>query len=163
MVSWNDMKVNCESEGKRLCLDHEWTLSCEGPEMLPYPYGYKRDANACNIDHPQRPGFDASKARMTPEVVAWLDQRVPSGSMPACVSPYGVHDMTGNVDESIVNSEHGQPMDPTHPGGKKQFWSGEMGGHWVIGARNRCRPKTTVHDESTVFYEIGGRCCKDFQ
>jgi sulfatase modifying factor 1 len=161
MVSWNDMKKNCASEDKRICQDHEWSLACEGPEILPYPYGYKRDTQACNIDNPQKPGFDASKATGSPEEVAYLDQRVISGSMPACVSPYGVYDMTGNVDESVVNSNHGQPMDSNHPEGKKQYYSAEMGGHWVKGARNRCRPKTTVHDESVVFYEIGGRCCKD--
>jgi formylglycine-generating enzyme len=163
MVSWNDMKKNCENKGKRLCQDHEWTLACEGPEMLPYPYGYTRDNKACNIDNPQRPGFDAAHAKMTPEVVAWLDQSVPSGSMPNCVSSYGVYDMTGNADEWTINSEHGQPMDPAHPEGKKQYWSSLQGGHWVTGARNRCRPKTTVHNEDTQFYELGGRCCKDAQ
>lgn len=163
MVSWNDMKKNCENIGKRLCVDKEWTMACEGNDMLPYPYGYKRDPEACNIDHPQRQGFDATKFKGTPEEVAWLDQRVASGAMPACVSPYGVHDMTGNVDESVVNSNHGQPLDPSHPEGKKQYWSAEMGGHWVLGARARCRPKTTVHDEATVFYEIGGRCCADIE
>ena len=32
--------------------DSEWTLACEGQEHLPYPYGMKRDAKACNIDRP---------------------------------------------------------------------------------------------------------------
>lgn len=149
MLSWNQMSMNCNSVGKRLCKDFEWTQACEGPERYPYPYGYKRDATACNIDHPQKPNFDASKDKMTPSIVSYLDQRVPSGSMEKCVSPYGVNDMTGNVDESIVNSS-GKP-----------FNSAEMGGHWVIGARNRCRPKTVVHDENFQYYEIGGRCCKD--
>ena len=161
MVSWNDMKRSCEAKVKRLCVDREWSLACEGPERLPYPYGYNRDTAACNIDHPPPLGIDVAHAEMTPQVVALLDQRVPSGSMPRCVSPYGVHDMTGNVDESVVNSDQGRPLDPARPEGKKQYYSAEMGGHWVVGARNRCRPKTTVHDESAVFYEIGGRCCKD--
>lgn len=151
MASWNDMAANCATEGKRLCKDTEWTFACEGEDMLPYPYGLKRDANICNIDHIQRPDFDASKDNMTSEMVSYLDQRVPSGSMPQCVSPFGVHDMTGNVDESVINSSG-------HP-----YRSAEMGGHWVLGARNRCRPKTVVHNESFKYYEIGGRCCKDTQ
>lgn len=151
MVSWNDMKKNCESVGKRLCQDHEWSLACEGPEILPYPYGYKRDDMACNIDHTQKPNFDASKSEMTKEIVSYLDQRVPSGSMDRCVSYYGVYDMTGNVDESVVNSA-GKP-----------FKSAEMGGHWVAGARNKCRPETIVHNENFKYYEIGGRCCKDIK
>ena len=32
-----------------------------------------------------------------------LSQRVPSGEMRGCVSPYGVRDMGGNVDEWAVN------------------------------------------------------------
>lgn len=149
MVSWYEMKQNCESEGKRMCLDNEWTMACEGNEILPYPYGYKRDTAACNIDHQQVPWFDASKTAMTKEISDKLDQRVPSGSMPACVSPYGVFDMTGNVDEWVVNS-NGKP-----------YISSLKGGHWLLGARNRCRPDTLAHGPDTVYYEIGGRCCKD--
>lgn len=149
MISWNQMKEKCESVGKRLCQDYEWTQACEGPERFPYPYGWKRDSMTCNIDHPQKPNFDASKDLMTPEMIAYLDQRVPSGSMEKCVSPYGVHDMTGNVDESVINSS-GKP-----------YKSAEMGGAWILGHRNRCRPKTVVHNEEFKYYEISGRCCQD--
>jgi formylglycine-generating enzyme len=151
MVSWYDMKKNCEAEGKRLCEDNEWTMACEGNEMLPYPYGLSRDAHACNIDHPQMSWFDASKNPMTTKLAERLNQSVPSGTMPGCVSPYGVFDMTGNVDEWVANSSG-------HP-----YVSSLKGGHWVLGARNRCRPATLAHGPSTVYYEIGGRCCKDIQ
>ncbi len=130
MKSWLDGKVECEAKGKRLCIDYEWTLACEGPSMKPYPYGYKRDSSACNIDKDQRKGFDHSKVfRFTPQMLAWLDQRVAAGSMPNCVSDYGVYDMTGNVDEATVN-ESGVP-----------YKNALKGGHWVKGARNRCRPR----------------------
>lgn len=145
MLTWNDMKRECGNVGKRICQDHEWSQACEGPEMLPYPYGLVRDATACNIDHPQKPNADIT--HMDKANVEYLWQGQPSGSMPRCVSPYGVFDMTGNVDESV-----------THADGP--YKSAEMGGHWVKGARNRCRPKTTVHGEDFAFYEIGGRCCK---
>lgn len=149
MMTWYEAKKNCENLGKRLCTENEWTLACEGPQILPYPYGYKRDKLACNIDHSQRPWFDASKSQMTSEIAAKLDQSVPAGSMPQCVSPYGVYDMTGNSDEWVV-----------HPSGHP-YISGLKGGHWVIGARNRCRPITLAHGPTTVFYEIGARCCQD--
>ncbi len=149
MVTWNDMKRECGKVGKRLCVDHEWSLACEGPQIFPYPYGLVRDATACNIDHLQR--ADANIQDMSKKNVEYLWQGVPSGSMERCVSPFGVHDMTGNVDESVVNT------------GGNPYQSAEMGGHWVKGARNRCRPKTTIHNEDFAFYEIGGRCCKDTQ
>lgn len=146
MVTWNDMVRECGKIGKRVCRDREWSLACEGPETLPYPYGLKRDAIACNIDHPQKP--NANIQDMSKKNVEYLWQGVPSGHMEKCVSPYGVYDMTGNVDESVTHSDG-------------PYKSAEMGGHWVKGARNRCRPKTTVHGEDFAFYEIGGRCCKD--
>jgi len=77
-----------------------------------------------------------------------LWQGEPSGTRPSCVSPYGVFDMTGNVDEWVVN-ESGAPHQ-----------SGLKGGHWGP-VRNRCRPMTTSHDEGFSFYQIGFRCCAD--
>jgi sulfatase-modifying factor enzyme 1 len=159
MVSWFDMKRNCESVGKRLCEDREWTLACEGPEILAYPYGNKRAASRCNIDKPQMPWFDAGKMPMTMELAEKLDQSVPSGSM-SCVSPYGVEDLTGNEDEWVINTEAGASLEH-YP-----WKSGLVGGAWVLGHRNRCntrRPmgaETNAHGPTTVFYELGGRCCK---
>ena len=51
-VTWNEARDSCKKAGKRLCLDHEWTLACEGQERLPYPFGYTRDPEACNFDKP---------------------------------------------------------------------------------------------------------------
>lgn len=148
MISWYDMKRNCESVGKRLCQDTEWTFACEGEEALPYPYGYERNSKMCNIDNPQKPGFDASRNAMTDKLVEYLDQRVPSGTFEGCVSPFGVHDMTGNVDEFTVNSS-GKP-----------YKSSLKGGAWLLGHRARCRPATIAHNEDFKYYAEGGRCCK---
>jgi sulfatase-modifying factor enzyme 1 len=150
MKTWLDAKATCSAEGKHLCGDSEWTLACEGRERLPYPYGYTRSDAACNIDKPH-PEVDeaamANPARRDAEV-ARLDQRDPSGAREACVSPYGVYDMTGNVDEWVVN-ESGKP-----------YKSGLKGGYWGP-VRDRCRPMTIAHDEEFSFYQIGFRCCGD--
>jgi formylglycine-generating enzyme len=155
MLSWYDMKRNCEGIGKRLCEDREWSQACEGnpnnDEIVAYPYGNVRDATKCNIDKQQRSWFDASKSPMTPDIVERLDQSVPSGSMPGCVSGYEIFDMTGNMDEFVVN------------GSGKPYVSGLMGGHWVMGARNRCRPKTIAHGPTFAYYAEGGRCCKNVE
>jgi sulfatase modifying factor 1 len=152
MASWNEAKASCESVGKRLCSDTEWTLACEGPERQPYPYGdgYVRDDQACNIDKPYiwphaEKIFDT---KHQDEELARLDQREASGSRLACVSPFGVHDMVGNVDEWVINeSQYGKP-----------FRSGLKGGYWGP-VRTRCRPMTTAHDETFRYYQIGFRCC----
>jgi formylglycine-generating enzyme required for sulfatase activity len=154
MASFVDAKAACESMGKRLCDDTEWTLACEGPERLPYPYGngFSRDESACNIDrpyiwpHPEKI-FDP---RTQDDELARLDQREPSGARASCVSPYGVHDMVGNVDEWVVNaSQLGKP-----------FVSALKGGYWGP-VRTRCRPMTTAHGETFRYYQIGFRCCAD--
>jgi formylglycine-generating enzyme required for sulfatase activity len=152
MKSWYEARDACSAEGKRLCGDSEWTLACEGQERMPYPYGYARNSDACNIDKPH-PDVD-EKAIENPATrdaeVARLWQGEPSGSREACVSPYGVHDMTGNVDEWVVNES-------AHP-----YKSGLKGGYWGP-VRDRCRPMTTAHSEEFQFYQIGFRCCSDPQ
>ena len=154
MVSWNEAKASCEGVGKRLCSDTEWTLACEGPRQQPYPYGngYTRDDAACNIDkpyvwpHPEK----VYDARTSAAELARLDQRETSGSRAACVSPYGVHDLVGNVDEWVLNeSQAGHP-----------YKSGLKGGYWGP-VRTRCRPMTTGHEETFRYYQIGFRCCED--
>ena len=161
MVSWYEAKAACESRGERLCGDDEWTLACEGPQRLPYPYGWKRDAEACNIDktlaqarrrhsdgveRPARRGQGRSRGRAT------LAARTLRARAPACVSPYGVYDMGGNVDEWTENVTLGG----------RPYRSLFKGGHWAKGARNRCRPTTESHNESTVYYAEGFRCCSDW-
>jgi formylglycine-generating enzyme required for sulfatase activity len=158
MVSWQDAKAACEAEGKRLCTSSEWTLACEGAERLPYPYGYARDSSACNIDRPH-PDVDEealSSPRAIASEVARLDQRVPSGAMPRCKSPYGVQDMTGNVDEWVVNEKHFGPLPAD--GSERPFISALKGGYWGP-VRNRCRATTTFHNEWFRYYQIGFRCC----
>ncbi len=150
MVSWEQAKATCQSEGKRLCNDSEWTLACEGEERLPYPYGRERSADACNIDKPHLPVDGAALASPATRdaETARLDQREPSGAHEACTSPYGVHDMTGNVDEWVVNES------------SKPHKSGLKGGYWGP-VRDRCRPMTTAHGENFSYYQIGFRCCSD--
>ena len=150
MKTWYDAKNACQGAGKRLCTDSEWTLACEGSEMLAYPYGNQRDSTACNIDKSlPEPDEKAIGNPYTRDAeVARLDQRAASGEYAKCQSPYGVHDMTGNVDEWVAN-ESGKP-----------YQSGLKGGYWGP-VRTRCRPMTTAHYEQFVFYQIGFRCCGD--
>ncbi len=151
-IDWHYAKKNCESQGKRLCIDREWTLACEGNERWPYPYGFTRNADACNIDKVWRKvDFDAYEdPKRRTEELKKLDQREPIGSHPSCISPFGAYDMAGNVDEWVIN-ESGKP-----------FKSGLKGGYWGP-VRTRCRPMTTSHEETFHFYQIGFRCCSDLE
>ena len=148
--TWHDASASCIAAGKRLCTEDEWSMACEGPEQLPFPYGYSRDASKCAIDKTS-PKVDEKKlraARTRDAEVARLDQREPSGARPGCVSGYGVFDLTGNVDEWVVN-ETRQP-----------YRSALKGGNWGE-YRQACRPSTRAHDEGWWYYQTGFRCCRD--
>lgn len=152
MTNFLEAAAACEKENKRLCTESEWTLACEGKERLPYPYGYERDPTACNIDRTHRlPDMEAfSHESKVAAEVARLDQRVQSGSMARCKSPFGVYDMTGNVDEWVVNE--------TRPPDSEADISGLKGGYFGP-IRARCRPMTTSHNRWFRFYQVGFRCC----
>jgi formylglycine-generating enzyme required for sulfatase activity len=152
LVSWHEARAFCRAAGKRLCTRDEWTFACEGEDMLPFPYGFVREPGACTVDHAaQRPDRRLLHSR-NPDVVAAETLRVyeaaPSGASPRCVSPFGVYDMTGSVDEWAVN-ESGTPYRSALKGG----WWGRI--------RGRCRPTTLDHDEGFRYYQIGFRCCSD--
>ncbi|HEU5077462.1 MAG TPA: SUMF1/EgtB/PvdO family nonheme iron enzyme, partial [Polyangiaceae bacterium] len=154
MNRFHQAQVKCAAVGKRLCTESEWTLACEGPEMKPFPYGYKRDTNKCHGDV-MWDGPDMKKvAQRDPEELARLWKGVPSGSQPECISDYGVADLPGNTDE-VVSSE-------THEAGwRGKYDSVHTGGPWYKGVRNQCRPKIYTHDEGFYYYFLGFRCCAE--
>jgi formylglycine-generating enzyme len=155
MVSFVEAKSSCERENKRLCTAREWTLACEGPDRLPYPNGNIRDRAACNIDQPHRfPDAAAlNDTRLVTHELERLDQRTPSGSMPGCVSPFGVEDMVGNVDEWVISdgSEEAAGL-----GAQTVLKGGYFGA-----VRARCRPATPSHGPTFRFYQVGFRCCRN--
>ncbi len=155
MVSFAEAKSSCESEHKRLCTAREWTLACEGPDRLPYPHGRTRGRGACNIDLTHR--FPDEEALNDPGRVdrelERLDQRAPSGSMPGCVSQFGIFDMAGNVDEWVVPDG---PEEAAGLGAQTALKGGYFGP-----VRARCRPATPTHGPTFKFYQVGFRCCRD--
>jgi hypothetical protein len=137
-VSWTEAESTCEVRGARLCTEAEWELACEGERMLPYPYGFERDSTACN--------FDRTDLGMMGEGLN--DHRSPPGAFPRCVSPFGVHDMVGNVDEW------------TRREGKDAPNRSALHGGWWLPGRNNCRAATLEHGESYFGKQVGFRCCE---
>lgn len=127
----------CKLAGKRLCKESEWNFACEGETRRPYPYGFERDVHACNADHV---GIATKSGKLA-------DLRVAPGAYPSCVSPFGVHDMAGNVEELTARDDA-----PDRPALK--------GAHWLPG-RNHCRAVQTVHGPTYSGVETGFRCCAD--
>ena len=138
-VSWTQAGEVCQQQGKRLCLETEWEFACGGEQMLPYPTGYDRDPKLCNFD--RDPLLDR-KGKL-------LDLREAEGDLDRCVSPFGVRNMSGNVDEWVVRDRTWGE------------WRSALKGGWWMPARDRCRPATTAHDEHFHQLQTGVRCCAD--
>jgi formylglycine-generating enzyme len=155
MNKFHQAQVKCAAVGKRMCTETEWTLACEGPEMLPFPYGYTRDTNKCHGDVEWDSPDMKKVAQRDPEELARLWKGVKNGSQPECISPYGVADLPGNTDEVTQSESYNEPDF------KGKFDSIHSGGPWYKGVRNQCRPKIYTHDEGFYYYFLGFRCCAE--
>ena len=155
MNKFHQAQVKCAAVGKRMCTETEWTLACEGPEMLPFPYGYTRDTNKCHGDVEWDSPDMKKVAQRDPEELARLWKGVRNGSQPECISPYGVADLPGNTDEVTQSESFNEPDF------KGKYDSIHSGGPWYKGVRNQCRPKIYTHDEGFYYYFLGFRCCAE--
>ena len=136
-VSWLTASSSCEARGARLCTEHEWTFACEGEEMRPYPYGFVRDAAACNIDRGELGGG----------VGRLVDHRTEVGANRACTSPFGVRDLAGNLEEwTVASSKHEHAT--------------LLKGSWWLPGRSTCRAANGGHDAYYQGTETGFRCCR---
>ena len=136
--SWTGAQEICTNLGKRLCFGSEWEFACEGDALLPYPYGFVRDAKRCNHDRENL----SSRGKLR-------DLRVPSEDRPDCTSPFGARNLVGNVDEWVVRDGFVRP------------WRAGLRGGWWLAGRNNCRASTTGHDEYYFGGQTGFRCCKN--
>lgn len=154
MLNFFEASAQCAAVQKRLCYEREWVAACEGPEEKPFPYGYVRSSEHCNFDNRWVNPILSRVYSSDPDVqhaeLERLDRSVPSGQMAGCVSDYGVHDLTGNVDEWTL-ADHDRPRE-------KAKFSALKGGAWGH-VRNACRPMTTSHPPEFRYYFIGLRCC----
>ncbi|MGH7296000.1 MAG: SUMF1/EgtB/PvdO family nonheme iron enzyme [Polyangiaceae bacterium] len=137
--SWTDAARACEAAGARVCDESEWNFACEGEEMRPSPYGWRRDAGRCNAD----------RVDLLVPGQPWRlrDEREPAGAHPACASPFGLLDMAGNVAEWV--SVDG-------------FANGSLvvqKGNWWQPGKHACRDAQGGHDRFYKGTETGFRCC----
>lgn len=156
LTSWQRAEEQCSSAGKRLCEESEWLFACEGEEMLPYTYGYRRDPTICVVDrfyeapaHPYEPWAECLADSKCREALERVNQSEPAGAFSGCKSPFGAYDMNGNANEWVRIPHASYPRR-----------SGLKGGWWGP-VRGRCRPMVRFHKEDDWGYEVGFRCCRN--
>ena len=151
MKSFKSAKKWCGERKKRVCTEEEWEMACEGADHRPLAYGWRVDPSLCNSNKSWRP-FDLKKLYSDGEdaekELDRLWQGSPSGAYQTCVSPFGIYDMMGNVEEWVA----------TRPG--RKFPGALMGGFWAK-PWTGCRGTNDAHEPGFVFYETGFRCCAD--
>ena len=151
MKSFKSAKKWCGARKKRVCTEEEWEMACEGEEHRPLAYGWHVDATLCNSNKQWRP-FDVKKLYSdgddADKEVERLWQGAPSGAYQTCVSPFGVYDMMGNVEEWVAARA------------TRKFPGALMGGFWAK-PWTGCRGTNDAHEPSFTFYETGFRCCAD--
>jgi formylglycine-generating enzyme required for sulfatase activity len=153
MVTATQAIAWCARENKRLCTEYEWETACEGPEHLPYGYGWASDGETCNTGRPWRAFSAEILLNGTPaqsqRELDRLWQGDLSGARASCVTRYGVHDMVGNAEEWVTASRH-----------RKDRPQVLAGGHWAK-PWSHCRDINFAHEPFFKFYEVGFRCCAD--